>query len=558
MNKKIFKFTLFLFLYILCIMLLSTNKSNAEERINDGVYRIRSAVSKNYVLDVTDNSQSNCANVEIWGNNEGENQKFYIKSVSNGYYTIKAVHSGKYIDVEKGSKVNGANVLQYDYNGASNQMWLIKSAGDGYYHIISKCSGLYLDVDNGVMSNGRNVLTWSYNGGLNQKFKLDLLEDEVNSGKDVSDGVYKIASAQNRNYVLDVTGDSRSNCANIELWSSNEGNNQKFYIKKDGNGYYTISAASSNKYLDVDNGSKKAGANVLQYDYHGADNQKWTIKSAGDGYYYIVSKCSGLYLDAENASMRDGTNILTWNYNGGANQKFKLTPTTAVDEGRSDKFKREHPNIKVGIDVSRYQGKIDWNAVKKDGIDYVMVRAGFRGYGESGTLNVDTMFEENVRGARAAGLDVGVYFFSQAKNMEEGIKEAEYTIGLIKKFDINYPVAFDTEESSSPTNTGRADNISVKDRTDATKGFCSTIEKAGYKTLIYASPYWLKNKLDLSQLSQYKIWLANYTGATQDDPLKRPSSYKGDYVMWQYTSNGTVDGVDGAVDCDIYYYMEQD
>jgi GH25 family lysozyme M1 (1,4-beta-N-acetylmuramidase) len=148
-----------------------------------------------------------------------------------------------------------------------------------------------------------------------------------------------------------------------------------------------------------------------------------------------------------------------------------------------------------------------------------------------------------------------VYFFSQAQNYEEGVKEAEYTLSLIRQFDINYPIAFDTEESSSPNNTGRADNISVQSRTDATRGFCETIENAGYDVLIYASSSWLKEKLDLSQLEKYNIWLANYTGATQENPLAKPSKYKGNYVMWQYTDSGTVNGINGGVDCDIYYYL---
>lgn len=556
-DRLIFKLVI-CFLLIFSIFIFKEKDSEANSLAN-GVYFIKSAIDDNYVLDITALSKENNANVELWKNNGGSNQKFEIKSVGNGYYTISNINSGKFLDVEYGNKNVGANIIQYTYNGADNQKWLIKSAGNGFYNIISKCNNLYLDIANGQVKNGANILTWLNHNGNNQKFRIELCE-QVNEPKNTSidEGYYTISPVKNSGYKLDLAEGSSKNGANIGLWSSNEANNQKFKIKLVENNTYMIQCVQSGKYLDVEYGLKNLGANVSQYTYNGADNQKWIFKDAGNGCYSIVSKCNNLYLDVANGVMKNGTNILMWAFNGGDNQKFTLIPTTPniEDGGRSDEFKKAHPELKVGIDVSRYQGVIDWEKVKKDGIDYAMIRAGFRGYGESGSLNEDTMFERNVKGARDAGLDVGVYFFSQAKNYDEGVKEAEYTINLIKKFDITYPVAFDTEQSSSPTNTGRADNISVQDRTDATKGFCSTIEKSGYKTLIYASPYWIKDNLDITQLSEYKIWLANYTGATQENPLAKPSSYKGQYVMWQYTDSGTVNGIDGGVDCDIFYYEE--
>lgn len=547
--KKHIKITVIFVLFLLIFII--AKKSYAAEVESGNSYYIESSLSEVYVIDVTGNSRDKNANIEIWENNSGKNQQFIFTEQSDGYYTIKSVISGKYLDVAYASKNNGANVIQYDYNGGDNQKWKLVYLGDGFYNIISKCNGLCLDITNANMKNGTNVITWEKNGGRNQKFRIQNIYYS-----DVKDGLYKIASAKNSSYVLDVTANSTQDCANIELWHDNGGDNQKFTIKKIGNGLYTISSAISNKYFDVENAGKKNGSNVLQYKFTNGYNQKWLIRDAGDGYFCIIARCSGLYLDIDDGKMTDGTNVFTWVYNGGKNQKFKLIPTEIKDTGRSAQFKREHPEIRIGIDVSKYQGTIDWNAVKKDGIDYVMIRAGFRGYGEEGTLNEDPKLDEYVRGARAAGLDVGIYFFSQAKNYQEGVDEANYTIGLIKKYDITYPVAFDTENSSSPTNTGRADNISKQDRTDAAKGFCSTILKNGYKTLIYASPSWIKENLYIEQLSGYDVWLANYTGATQEDPLKKPTNYKGKYVMWQYTDSGTVNGIKGKVDCDLFYYLK--
>ena len=128
-------------------------------------------------------------------------------------------------------------------------------------------------------------------------------------------------------------------------------------------------------------------------------------------------------------------------------------------------------------------------------------------------------------------------------------------MSLIKKYKITYPIAIDTEESSHPNKLGRADKLTVEQRTKVVKAFCETIEKAGYEPMIYANKWWLKEKLDMSKLSSYSIWLAHYTGATQDDPLAKPSDYEGKYIMWQYTSKGTVDGIIGNVDMNVGYRL---
>ena len=213
---------------------------------------------------------------------------------------------------------------------------------------------------------------------------------------------------------------------------------------------------------------------------------------------------------------------------------------------------------KKGIDVSTYQGTIDWKKVKENGVDFAMVRAGIRGYGISsdginGKLVQDARYVENMKGAINNGIEVGVYFFTQAINEKEAIEEANFVLNLIKGYKITYPIAIDTELSSHPTGNGRADKLSVEQRTKVVKAFCNTIEKAGYEPMIYANKWWLKENLDMSQLSKYSIWLAHYTGATQDDPFAKPSDYEGKYIMWQYTDKGTVDGVIGNVDMNVGY-----
>ena len=204
----------------------------------------------------------------------------------------------------------------------------------------------------------------------------------------------------------------------------------------------------------------------------------------------------------------------------------------------------------VGIDVSKHNGNIDWKQVKNSGIDFAIIRAGFRGYGTEGTLNEDPLFIQNMQGAISNGIEVGVYFYSQAINEAEAIQEAEMTIRMIKDNgfgnDITFPVIIDCEASS-----GRGDKISIEQRTKNIIAFCERIKQEGYKTMLYSNKNWLEEYIDMSKLSEYDIWLAHYTGTT--DPVNNPSSYKGTYHIWQYTSSGSVPGINTNVDINIAY-----
>ena len=191
-----------------------------------------------------------------------------------------------------------------------------------------------------------------------------------------------------------------------------------------------------------------------------------------------------------------------------------------------------------GIDVSKWNVVTDWNAVKNSGVNYVIIRCGYRG-SSSGALVVDPKFEQYIQGATAAGLKVGVYFFSQAVNNREAVEEASMVIDLISKYKISYPVYLDVEASG-----GRADSISTATRTEVIKTFCQTIQNAGYTAGVYANKTWLNNKIDTSQLGKYKIWLAQYAA----EP-----TYGGRYDMWQYSSTGKVTGIKGDVDLNISY-----
>ena len=200
-----------------------------------------------------------------------------------------------------------------------------------------------------------------------------------------------------------------------------------------------------------------------------------------------------------------------------------------------------------GIDVSKYQKDIDWTQVKNSNVDFAMIRVGLRGYG-TGKIVVDSKYEYNITNATKNGIKCGVYFFSQAINAQEGIEEAKWVLEQVKGKDIKYPIAIDVEWSNG-NKDGRADNISVADRTSATKAFCETIKEAGYVPVIYANKEWLQYYLNLSELSEFDVWLAHYVvGAPEKN-----TDYSGNYTMWQYTSQGSCYGINGNVDQNISY-----
>lgn len=210
------------------------------------------------------------------------------------------------------------------------------------------------------------------------------------------------------------------------------------------------------------------------------------------------------------------------------------------DKSEIKKLQTASGNTKVGIDVSKWNKEIDWDKVKAAGVDYAIIRVGYRG-SSTGSLVEDPYYDTNIRGALASGLKVGVYFFTQAVNEVEAVEEASMVIRLVRDFELTYPVFIDTEGAGG---NGRADGLDQETRTLVCEAFCRTIQNAGYQAGVYASRNWLNNNLETARLENYNIWLAEYRSV----PL-----YQGYYQMWQYTSKGKVDGIQGNVDMNISY-----
>lgn len=223
--------------------------------------------------------------------------------------------------------------------------------------------------------------------------------------------------------------------------------------------------------------------------------------------------------------------------------KYKTEKFTAKDG-----FVRyEDGSAVLGVDVSEYQGEIDWAQVKAAGIDFAILRLGYRGTTQ-GLLNIDERFEHNLQAAEAAGIDVGVYFFSQAISEAEAEAEADFVIQTLNGRKIDYPVAFDWEQPLPseliPANELRAYGMSGREVTRCAVAFCDKIKQAGYTPCVYTNKYLAYEFYDLEKWKNYDLWYAEYQNA--------PSLYY-NFRIWQYSESGTVPGITGGVDLNICF-----
>ena len=217
------------------------------------------------------------------------------------------------------------------------------------------------------------------------------------------------------------------------------------------------------------------------------------------------------------------------------NDKLKV-----LENGEIEYTEENAVSVK-GIDVSKYQGDIEWKKVASDGVEFAIIRLGYRGYG-TGEIMLDEKAKKNMKEASEVGIKVGVYFFSQAINEKEAKEEAEFVIENIKGYDIDYPIVFDTEDVIN--DDARANDLSVDDRTIIAKTFCDYIKDCGYTPVIYANLRWFNLALNMKELEEYDKWYAYY-----DEKIYFP--YK--ISMWQYSENGKVNGIEGAVDMNISF-----
>ncbi len=242
---------------------------------------------------------------------------------------------------------------------------------------------------------------------------------------------------------------------------------------------------------------------------------------------YIVYMDEGIYkFSAINAELKKNTL---------SKENFK------VDEDGKISYSDGNITSIKGIDVSKYQGNIDFAKVKATGVDYVMMRVAYRGYGD-GKIVKDTKFDINATNATTNGLDMGVYFFSQATSKDEAVEEANYVLDAIKDYDVTYPIAIDIEEIANAE--GRQEKLSATELTDVIIAFCDTIKNAGYTPMIYSNIRYFAGKVEYERLEDYDKWFASYSSQLY---------FPYEISMWQYSNTGSVDGISGDVDLNISF-----
>ena len=484
--------------------------------IENGIYKIKSAKDTSMVFSIVNGSKENCAKLILSDDIDGNYQKFYISDTGDGCYELKLVHSNKSLDVPGASKNSEVKIHQYDSNKTDAQRWIIKANGNGTCSIVSKCNDLYLDLPGGSVNVGNEVQTYSGNGTLAQQFIIEKTEPRV-----IEEGIYEIETTLGNDMVLDISGGSASNNANVQLWKRDNVPQQKFKISYVKDGYYKIEAIHSKKALEV----VSDATNVVQYDSGDRETQQWSIVDTGNGTYNIISKSNGMYLDIQNgvADYRENVNVgLKNNKNS---QMFRLISVN-ISELR-------------GIDVSSHQGDINWNAVKNSGIDFVILRCG---YGENLSAQDDVRFVRNMQECERLGIDYGVYLYSYALTENGAISEANHVLRLIKGHNVKYGVWFDMEDADGYKD--RKGMPSDETLVNICKIFCDTIRANGYNAGIYASYYWFVTSLNSTKLDEYDKWVAQWSSRC---------SYTKPYKMWQYSSSGTVNGISGNVDMNVMY-----
>ena len=227
---------------------------------------------------------------------------------------------------------------------------------------------------------------------------------------------------------------------------------------------------------------------------------------------------------------------------------YDIDKFVLAENGRMTYEKDDGEDCYCGIDVSEHNGEIDWEKVAADGIDFVYIRAGYRGYG-SGKMVEDKYFVQNIEGAKAAGISVGVYYFTQAVNENEAIEEADFILEKITDYGVDIPVAIDVEKIDDPEAGVRTAKLSKDEYTKNVRAFCRRIESRGYASLIYGNAKTFTMLLNMSELEDKEKWFADYIGPNDTVPY-----FPYEFRIWQYDSTGSCDGVTGDVDMNLAFY----
>ena len=307
--------------------------SSSDINIATGVSMIiTSAANKKLVTDVTSASTANGARVQLYSSNNTNAQKYRFESIGNGTYKIINANSGKVLDVSGGSTANGAALQQYTSNNTVAQQWTVRNYGSGRIALVSVNANKAVDIPDGNAVQQAQLQLYSPNGTVAQQWLVAkapltlrerLNETAAKHRQDLPDGTYTFGSKLSTSMKMDVSGASRSNYGNVQIWAGNGTNAQKWKVTHDSNGYATLTSVNSGKVLDVNGGVSASGTNVQQYDSNGTYAQKWIAVKNSDGSYTFQSALAeNIVLDVSGASTSNGANVQLYTANGTNAQKW--------------------------------------------------------------------------------------------------------------------------------------------------------------------------------------------------------------------------------------------
>lgn len=359
---------------------LATENKNT---LADGVYKIGNAQNSNYVLDIASGSKNNGANVQLYLSNGTTAQSFKVTHDTNGYVTFTNVNSGKALDVSGGKVVNSRNIQQYNSNGTKSQKWIVKKSGSGYTIISALDSNYVLDLSGGKVVNSRNIQLYQSNGSTAQQWTFEKnitererLDEMATQNKSMmDDGVYYIKNRDVK-FALDVSGGSAYSGANVQLYSLNKTDAQKWLVSHDSKGYVSFKNVNSGMYLTATGSSN--GANVNQQSSSNGYNQKWIIAFDSSQNIKLVSGLnSTLVIDVSGGKIQNGSNIQLYTSNNSAAQKWvfeyiskdvqvSLTKIMGTSQTNVAQMVRYYKANASGYDTFRakYEGKYDGSLAK--------------------------------------------------------------------------------------------------------------------------------------------------------------------------------------------------
>lgn len=366
--------------------------------VSGGIYKLTHK-GTNQCLDVLNNASQSGTNVQQSTDNGSDAQRWVVTLEADGFYKLTHKGTNQCLDVFQNSSVQGANVQQSADSGNDAQRWKIEMMSDGYAKLTHKGTTQCLDVDNNSSQSGANVQQWADLGTDAQRWKMDLIEVPIVSG-----GIYKLTH-KGTNQCLDVSDASTQQGANVQQYTSNDSDAQRWVITKESDGFYKLTHRGTNQCLDVDNNSSQAGANVQQWTDLGTDAQRWKIELMTDGHFKLTHKNTNLCLDVANNSAEPRTNVQQWTDNANDAQRWKLDLVKPITTLGTAKFANSALNSEgVTAVLNVYPNPVGNTLSFTSEMTNIQIRV----FSETGSLVKEQILKNN--SLDVSGLATGIYF----------------------------------------------------------------------------------------------------------------------------------------------------